>query len=154
MYMMQFADTLVKLQALAYSNTVTKKLASKDSADTARPAPIEYKVDNIVAYCDTHGFGRTHKLTALWNGPSEIIEKKSTQAFTIKNADTKEEPLRKLSCHDWHAANQNYGSHVCLWLQVVFGVARVPFLLQLCLHEHSLCADVSQWSNWCQDHAK
>ncbi|KAJ9064010.1 hypothetical protein DSO57_1034902 [Entomophthora muscae] len=128
MYMTQLADTLVNLQTLVCSNTVTKKIEGKDSADTTRPAPIEYNIGNIVAYGDTNGFGRTHKLKALWTGPFEIIEKTSTQAFTIKNAEKKHGITRILpkSC----ATGSNWRRDYFFCLIVLFALINFSFLVK------------------------
>ena len=83
-YLERLIKTLIGLQSQAYSSSLQKKVKAHAAAEKNRCPLPTFQVGDTVLFHDTHGQGRSHKLDSLWKGPFEIIEKTSTDAYTIK----------------------------------------------------------------------
>lgn len=87
-YLGQLANTLIKLQASAFSNTAIKTQARFERDSSNRALLPSFELGEGVAFCNTQEADRSHKLDNLWVGPFEIIEKTSPDAYTIKDKDS------------------------------------------------------------------
>lgn len=84
-YAARLADTLIKLQSMAFANTMNSKIKALSQAGARRRHITNFTVGDMVAFCNTHGLGRSNKLSAIWIGPFEVIEKTSSDAYSIKD---------------------------------------------------------------------
>ena len=83
-YLSTLTDTLIRLQAAAFTNVAHNKQLAYNRAQANLPPLPSFEVGESVSFCDTHGAGRANKLASIWSGPFTIIEKTSTDAYTIK----------------------------------------------------------------------
>ncbi|KAJ9061661.1 hypothetical protein DSO57_1018349 [Entomophthora muscae] len=94
----------MELQASSFSNTAIKTQA-RSERDSANRAPLSsFEVGKGVAFCNTQGKVRSHKLEKLWVGPFEIIEKTSPDAYTIKDKDSG----RIFNRHNTHSVHDGH----------------------------------------------
>ena len=82
-YFSKLVDTIIDLQSKAFSNSYKAKVKSIDYSKRRRPLP-KFSVGDLVLYHSSLGSYRLSKLSTLWKGPFLIIEKTSTDAYTIK----------------------------------------------------------------------
>ena len=86
-YLKQLVEILVKIQTEYYSNIYEVKLKGFNRAVKDRRPLEEFDVGQIVMFYSNRGYGRKSKLTTLWSGPFEVIEKTGQNCYTLKDAN-------------------------------------------------------------------
>ena len=87
-YLRKLCNTLVNLQTEAYSNLLLRKTKAHEKATLSRHPLGSFLVGEQVMFYHNRGFGRINKLSTLWNGPMEIIEKTGEFNYTLKDIST------------------------------------------------------------------
>ena len=83
-YLENLICNIIEMQAKAFTSSYEKKILRAQKASHNTPFP-QYKDGDIVLFQHTHGTGQASKLDALWSGPFEILEKTSTDVYTLKH---------------------------------------------------------------------
>lgn len=87
-YLKELTTTIIALQSKAFSNSYISKINSVQYNKEKRKELRLYSEGDRVLYHPAHSIYRQNKLAALWKGPYEIIEKTSSDAYTIKDTTT------------------------------------------------------------------
>ena len=87
-YLRQLCITLVNLQTEAYSNLLLQKTKAHNRATLSSHPLGSFLVGEQVMFYHNRGFGRINKLSTLWNGHIEIIEKTREFNYTLKDIST------------------------------------------------------------------
>ena len=83
-YLHKLAQTLIKIQAEAYTVNLNGKTKDVDRASASRPALPQYHVGDSVYFYSNRGYGRESKLASLWQGPVKVIQKVGPDSYTLK----------------------------------------------------------------------
>ena len=87
-YLQKLAQTLIRIQAEAYTVNLNGKLKDVEHATTSRPALPSYQIGDTVYFYSNRGYGCESKLASLWQGPVKVIQKVGPDSYTLKEPTT------------------------------------------------------------------
>ena len=78
-------QTLFRIQSKAYTNIFNEKVKAHACAQTNLRQLEEFKVSDSVMFYSNCGYGRKSKLSTLWQGPMEVVEKNDKFSYMLKD---------------------------------------------------------------------